>query len=134
MSWLRLTHTRGPWDEVKDKLKESGLSLSGGQQRDSASPVRSPPSDVILLDEPASALDPISPLRSRNFCANSTEYTIIIVAQHAAGSPRERQNLLLTQRAAPGRWLNTVPPARCSPTRTRALKAVSGRRIMVFST
>ena len=69
------------WEEVKDKLQDSGLSLSGGQQQRlciaRAIAVRP---DIILMDEPCSALDPISTLKIEELMRDlSKNYTIIIV-------------------------------------------------------
>src|SRR3954454_6767271 len=69
------------WDEVKDKLKASGASLSGGQQQRLciAWSVAVAP-DVLLMDEPCSALDPISTLRVEELIHQLKEqYTIVIV-------------------------------------------------------
>ncbi|MHB1678333.1 MAG: phosphate ABC transporter ATP-binding protein PstB [Sulfuriferula sp.] len=69
------------WNEVKDKLGESGYSLSGGQQQRLciARGIAVKP-EVLLLDEPASSLDPISTARIEELIHElKTDYTIIIV-------------------------------------------------------
>ena len=69
------------WDEVKDKLDQSGYSLSGGQQQRLciARGIAVKP-EVVLLDEPASSLDPISTARIEELIHElKTDYTIIIV-------------------------------------------------------
>ena len=78
------------WDEVKDKLRESGLSLSGGQQQRLciARTVAISP-EVILLDEPCSALDPISTAKIEELIDElSNEYTIVIVTHNMQQASR----------------------------------------------
>ena len=78
------------WDEVKDKLKESGYSLSGGQQQRLciARAIATQP-DVILMDEPCSALDPIATSAIEDLMAElRQEYAMIIVTHNMQQAAR----------------------------------------------
>jgi phosphate transport system ATP-binding protein len=78
------------WDEVKDKLKQSGLSLSGGQQQRLciARAIATDP-EVILMDEPCSALDPRATLQIEQLMAEIKErYTIVIVTHNMQQAAR----------------------------------------------
>jgi phosphate transport system ATP-binding protein len=78
------------WDEVKDKLHESGLALSGGQQqRLCIARTLAINPDVILMDEPCSALDPISTLRIEDLMRElQRQYTIVIVTHNMQQAAR----------------------------------------------
>jgi phosphate transport system ATP-binding protein len=83
-------HKAALWDEVKDKLKESAYSLSGGQQQRLciARAIATMP-DVILMDEPCSALDPIATSRIEDLMMQlRDEYTIIIVTHNMQQAAR----------------------------------------------
>jgi phosphate transport system ATP-binding protein len=78
------------WNEVKDKLDQSGYSLSGGQQQRLciARAIAIKP-EIILMDEPASALDPISTLRIEELIQDlKVNYTIIIVTHNMQQAAR----------------------------------------------
>jgi phosphate transport system ATP-binding protein len=78
------------WDEVKDKLKSSAMSLSGGQQQRLciARAIATKP-DVILMDEPCSALDPIATSRIEDLMQElSEQYTIVIVTHNMQQAAR----------------------------------------------
>ncbi len=78
------------WDEVKDKLQQSGISLSGGQQQRLciARGIAVRP-EVLLLDEPCSALDPISTARIEELISElKSDYTIVIVTHNMQQAAR----------------------------------------------
>lgn len=78
------------WDEVKDKLTQSGASLSGGQQQRLciARGIAVQP-EVLLLDEPCSALDPISTAKIEELIAElKSEYTVVIVTHNMQQAAR----------------------------------------------
>jgi phosphate transport system ATP-binding protein len=78
------------WDEVKDKLMQSGLALSGGQQqRLCIARVIAVSPEVILMDEPCSALDPMATLKIEDLMRELAEqYTIVIVTHNMQQAAR----------------------------------------------
>jgi len=78
------------WDEVKDRLKRSGLGLSGGQQqRLVIARVLAVEPEVILMDEPASSLDPVATLKIEELAQELKEnYTIVIVTHNMQQAAR----------------------------------------------
>jgi len=78
------------WDEVKNKLKEPGLALSGGQQQRLciARAIAAEP-EVILMDEPASAIDPVATAKIEELMEQlKSEYTIVIVTHNMQQAAR----------------------------------------------
>jgi phosphate transport system ATP-binding protein len=93
------------WDEVKDKLKQNALALSGGQQQRLciARAIAVSP-DVILMDEPCSALDPVSTARIEDLMEDlKRDYTIVIVTHNMQQAARvSDRTAFFTAEAAEG--------------------------------
>ena len=116
------------WDEVKDKLKQSGLGLSGGQQQRLcvARGIAVKP-EVLLLDEPASALDPLSTSKLEETIVElKTEYTIVIVTHNLQQATRVSDN---TGFMYLGRLIEFAPTAELfsAPRAKRTADYIGGR-------
>jgi phosphate transport system ATP-binding protein len=116
------------WEEVKDKLKLSGLGLSGGQQQRLcvARGIAVKP-EVLLLDEPASALDPVSTAKlEETIVALKKDYTIVIVTHNLQQATRVSDN---TGFMFLGRLIEFGPTVElfASPRAERTKNYISGR-------
>jgi phosphate transport system ATP-binding protein len=116
------------WDEVKDKLHSSGMGLSGGQQQRLciARTVAVKP-EVILLDEPCSALDPISTARIEELIDElKSDYTIVIVThnmQQAARCTNFAAFMFLGELIE----FDTTEKVFTSPSQPKTLEYITGR-------
>ena len=114
------------WDEVKDKLKQNALALSGGQQQRLciARAIAVKP-EVILMDEPCSALDPIATAKIEDLMQElARDYTIVIVTHNMQQAARVSDRTAfftaeVDDAAACGTaaWSSSTRPAASSPTR-----------------
>ncbi|MFQ5380484.1 MAG: phosphate ABC transporter ATP-binding protein PstB [Dehalococcoidia bacterium] len=121
------------WDEVKNDLKQSGLSLSGGQQQRLciARALGNEP-DVILMDEPCSALDPIATLRIEDLMREIVEdFTIVIVTHNMQQAARvsDYTAFMLTDEHVSGSLIEyeTTEELFTNPKDSRTEDYISGR-------
>ena len=123
----------GIWDEVADKLRTPAISLSGGQQQRLciARCIAIEP-EVILMDEPCSALDPIATIRVEDLMRDlAREYTVVIVTHnmHQAARVSDYTAFLLAERADGGRLIEfaTTETIFTGPADRRTEEYVTGR-------
>lgn len=121
------------WDEVKDDLKKSGLALSGGQQQRLciARAIATEP-DILLMDEPCSALDPIATLKIEDLIRELVEsYTIIIVTHNMQQAARvsDYTAFMLTDEHITGQLIEYGPTDQLftNPVDKRTEDYISGR-------
>ncbi|MFM7069190.1 MAG: phosphate ABC transporter ATP-binding protein [Actinomycetes bacterium] len=130
----RCLRRAGLWDEVKDRLSEGGMSLSGGQQQRLciARSLAVQP-DVLLMDEPCSALDPISTrVIEETITELSDDITIVIVTHNMQQAQRVSDHcafFLVEEFGRPGRIVEAGPTDRMftNPSDPRTLDYVTGR-------
>ena len=122
------------WDEVKDRLSHSAYGLSGGQQqRLCIARAIAPRPDVLLMDEPCSALDPIATLKIEELMVElRREYTIVIVThnmQQAARASDETAFLLMHPQSRAGQLIEFGATSQIftAPQDTRTEDYVTGR-------
>jgi phosphate transport system ATP-binding protein len=122
------------WEEVKDRLNKPGSSLSGGQQQRLciARAIAIKP-DVLLMDEPCSALDPISTLAIEDLIAElKNEYTIVIVTHNMQQAARVSDRTAFFNIAGTGKpgkliEMNDTPTIFSSPSEKATEDYISGR-------
>jgi phosphate transport system ATP-binding protein len=129
-------HGAALWDEVKDRLKRSALSLSGGQQQRLciARAIAIEP-EVLLLDEPASALDPIATQKIEDLMRElKRDYTIVIVTHNMQQAARvaDRTAFFSLESSGDGRYgvlveYDETPKIFTAPSDKRTEDYVTGR-------
>ncbi len=125
-------HRAALWDEVKDKLGKSGASLSGGQQQRLciARTIAVNP-EVILMDEPCSALDPIATLKIEELIEElKAQYTIIIVTHNMQQASRASDfTAFMLAQDGPGHLVEFGPTQQIftRPTQKRTEDYITGR-------
>ncbi len=121
------------WDEVKESLKKSGLALSGGQQQRLciARAIANDP-DVVLMDEPCSALDPIATLKIEDLMRELVKsYTIVVVTHNMQQAARvsDYTAFMLTDTKVSGQLIEYAPTQELftNPRDRRTEDYISGR-------
>lgn len=126
-------HQAALWAEVKDKLQQSALALSGGQQqRLCIARVLAVQPEVILMDEPCSALDPVATLKIEDLMRNlAQQYTIVIVTHNMQQAARvsDRAAFMMMEEDRAGVLVEYGPTSQLftNPTDKRTEDYITGR-------